>query len=389
MDSAYLEFCTTDEQRRTVQAVIDCKGQRSAAKALGKNPRTVERMLKVIKRQAELRHYSPQHGMHDPLSEIETLTGRSRYIKPDGTPGGVWIKSKVDEQIRAQRMAEWIDRLAEDVKPLPPIAAPKSQDNDMLAVIPMGDPHFGMYSWAEETGDDFDLGTADRLTRGAIDRLVSLAPPAAECLLINLGDFFHADNTTNATPASHNALDVDTRHDKILQVAEDCIVYCIRRLLTKFGTVHFWSIPGNHDPHCASPLSRILRAYFRNNPRVKINVKAGKFAYMRFGKNLIGSTHGDGPKLADLPLLMATDRPEDWGKTEYRYWYTGHIHHRSAKEYPGASVEAFRTLAGKDAWHAGKGYRSGRDMCLIAHHRQFGEVMRLRADIAMIEESAP
>jgi hypothetical protein len=104
---------------------------------------------------------------------------------------------------------------------------------------------------------------------------------------------------------------------------------------------------------------------------------------MRFGQNLIGSTHGDGAKPADLPLLMAADRAEDWGKTSFRYWYTGHVHHRSAKEHPGCIVESFRTLAAKDSWHTGQGYRAGRDMYAIVLDREHGEVERYRCDIRM------
>jgi hypothetical protein len=47
-------------------------------------------------------------------------------------------------------------------------------------------------------------------------------------------------------------------------------------------------------------------------------------------------------------------------------------------------VETFRTLAAKDAWHAGKGYRSGRDMYAITHHINHGEIMRTRCDIGML-----
>jgi hypothetical protein len=82
---------------------------------------------------------------------------------------------------------------------------------------------------------------------------------------------------------------------------------------------------------------------------------------------------------------MATDRAKDWGETKYRHWYCGHWHHLSRKEFPGCSVETFRTLAARDAWHSAHGYRAGRDMQLIVHHSQYGEIERHRADIAMVQ----
>ena len=97
---------------------------------------------------------------------------------------------------------------------------------------------------------------------------------------------------------------------------------------------------------------------------------------------LLGSTHGDGAKLADLPLIMATDAPEDWAAAKFRHWHCGHFHHDQMKEHPGCSVETHRTLAAGDAWHRHEGYRSGRDMKAIVYHREQGEITRLRCGVA-------
>jgi hypothetical protein len=86
--------------------------------------------------------------------------------------------------------------------------------------------------------------------------------------------------------------------------------------------------------------------------------------------------------MKNLPLIMATDRPEDWGRTRYRYWWTGHIHTSktqaatNSQDFSGCSVESFRILAPTDAWAHQKGYRPHRDMKSITLHREFGEVAR-------------
>ena len=82
---------------------------------------------------------------------------------------------------------------------------------------------------------------------------------------------------------------------------------------------------------------------------------------------------------------MAADVPELWGATKHRMWFVGHVHHQDIKEYRGCTVEYFRTLAARDAWHAGQGYRAGRDMRLIVLHREHGEIERHRADLGMLE----
>ena len=75
-------------------------------------------------------------------------------------------------------------------------------------------------------------------------------------------------------------------------------------------------------------------------------------------------------------MIMATDRQKDWGETDYRYWWTGHIHHDSVKEFAGVKCESFRVLAHVDAYAANAGYRSGRDMKAIILHKEYGEVGR-------------
>ena len=105
------------------------------------------------------------------------------------------------------------------------------------------------------------------------------------------------------------------------------------------------------------------------------------FHYFEFGKNLIGVHHGHSVKKENLGKVMAADRPEAWGRTKYRYWLTGHIHHRTVLEDFNVIVESFRTLAGKDAWHTNQGYRAGRDMTSIIYHKEYGESDRHRCDI--------
>jgi hypothetical protein len=94
--------------------------------------------------------------------------------------------------------------------------------------------------------------------------------------------------------------------------------------------------------------------------------------------------HGDAVKPQELGAIMSTDRPQDWGDTEFRYWYTGHVHTERKFELRGCTVESFKTLAAKDAWTHTSGYRSGRDMYCIALDKNFGEVERHRVDIKMI-----
>ena len=306
---------------------------------------------------------------------------------PSGEVERTWERQSPDDSRREEAIRSAITSLADEVRGLSPLTpAPAHTQSDLMAVYPIGDPHFGLYAYAEETGDNFDLDIAETVTRDAIDRLVQSAPPAETGMLVNLGDAFHADDSSNQTPTSGHALDVDTRFAKVAQIGLRAMVHCVHRLLEKHEKVIVWNMAGNHDPHSALWLAIAMDAFFANEPRVSVDLSPSLFKFLRFGKVLLGAHHGHGAKANDLPLLMAADRPEDWGATEFRHWLCGHIHHWTAKEHPGVVVETFRTLAGKDAWHAGKGYRSRRDMNCIVYHKQYGEIQRVRCDIAMLRQ---
>ena len=51
----------------------------------------------------------------------------------------------------------------------------------------------------------------------------------------------------------------------------------------------------------------------------------------------------------------------------------------------GRDLAKHKSRDSKDAWHAMKGYRSGRDMNLIVHSKTHGEVLRARCDVVMIQ----
>ena len=385
--NALLPYCLGDQERK-VRTIIECGGNiKRAAEVLGIGLRNMRHTVAALRKRAALSGYMPELGITSALPAPFVADRVTVGIK-DVDGNRHWLKGKVDQAARAELLREWAESLGDAVKPLPPIKAPKDYNKDLLAVIPLGDPHFGMLAWAKECGESFDLADAERLTRGAIDYLVDNGPAAETCLVINTGDLFHANDGTNKTPGHGNPLDVDGRTDKILFAAYDCFSYCLERLAQKHKRVIFWNVPGNHDPDIAKAFTVILHAHFRKTSRVEVCTKPGKFKYMQWGKVLIASTHGDQAKPDDLASIMATDCPQEWGGTEYRYWYTGHLHHKRIQEYRGCIVEVCRTLAGRDAWHTGMGYRAGRDLQMIVHHRNYGESIRIRCDVARLREAA-
>lgn len=357
----------------------------AAAKALGLHHSVVIRALDNLERRAAKMGFSPSHDMNHVVPAGYRVKGVSTYYDDEGKPRGQWVKSVEDSDARERILREFAAELAEGVTGLAPITPPPAHVvADLLCVYPQGDPHVGLHSWWAEAGEDFDLKIAERLMCAAVDRLVATAPAAETALLLNLGDMFHADNQRNESQSGHK-LDVDGRWAKVQQVGLRAMLHCVRRLLEKHQRVILRINRGNHDGHSAYALALMISCYFHDEPRVEVDLSPAVAWYFQFGKVLIGSTHGDTLKGPDMLPIMAADEPEKWGETKHRYWYVGHVHHQDVKEYRGGVVEYFRTLAARDAWHAGQGYRAGRDMRLIVHHREHGEVERHRCDVGMLE----
>jgi hypothetical protein len=309
----------------------------------------------------------------DPVPDSFLLDRTSVMRRGDGTTSVQWSSYKRDT------VAQWEDvktavsqHVAEYVRPAPPVDAPAHADEDLLVAYPLGDPHIGMLAWANEVGEHFDLRIAERELCECMRQLVARSPAAAEAIVVNLGDFWHAQDDDQRTPKSGNKLDVDGRAGKVGRVGLNLFRTLVDTALSKHARVRVRSIPGNHDPHSSFWLPEYIRAAYANEPRVTVEDGFNPYQYDTFGRVLLGWAHGDGAKLDDLGEIMATDEPRMWGAARFRYWNTGHIHHWTQKELRGCVVDTHRTLAGRDAWHHHSGYRSGRALKAVAYHREYG-----------------
>ncbi len=302
-----------------------------------------------------------------------------------------WVQEKPED---ADRLAIWktvADELAKDLPRVRPILAVNSEhySKTMMACYPVGDHHLGMLSWRPETGTSYDLEIGERMLTKAFQHLVPLSPRCARAAIVFLGDFLHYDSQVPETPAHKHKLDADSRFQKMIRAAIRVVRRVIDVTLAWHEHVEIIVEPGNHDPYSAVWLMEALHNLYESEPRISVDTTPRSYHYIRFGKCLVGTHHGDLAKPAALAGIMAYDRPQDWGETEYRTWWTGHIHHKSADDIPhtGVSWESFRILPPADAWAANKGYRSIRDMKAIVLHHEHGEVARHTVNPKMIEEA--
>lgn len=373
----------TPVQRRYLEAIEEHRSLRAAARALGmKGPSALGHAMARLRAAAARKGYDPKTNLTHILPPGQILKGASTLYDKEGNLVLQWVKSKEDSERIHEIVRTISEGFLENIKGKSKNARIKhaKQDNVLLSAYCIGDAHLGMYSWGDETGADFDLNIAEQQLMAAIDRMVAVAPNSKECLIAQLGDFLHMDDTTNATPMNSNRLDADTRFLKVLRAAVKILKYIIETALSKHEVVRVRNVAGNHDPHSSIALTLALAAYYDGNPRVIIEDSPSPFWYMTFGDNLIGLAHGHAPKPEKLAQVLAVEAAKDW-HLPFKYVWHGHIHHKRVVEEMHVLIESFRTLAARDAWHTSEGYSAGREMQCIVLHKQYGEIERYTANL--------
>lgn len=288
-----------------------------------------------------------------------------------------WIAEKPEDVAKEALWRAFAAELSKDVVRAKAVPLIQRKRSDLLACYPVGDHHLGGLSWAEETGgDSYDLKIGEQLLRDGSTHLIRATPACLQSLIVFLGDFLHYDSFDSVTPTSRNQLDAEGRFPKMVRVALRAMRHMITAALEHHEKVNVIVEIGNHDLASSIWLMECLANVYENDPRVAVDTSPMHYHYFEFGRTMIGTHHGHGTKMEKLPGIMAHDRAEAWGRTQHRYWLTGHIHTRVAVELPGCSVESFNILAPPDAWAAQKGYRSARNMKALVYDRAHGEVER-------------
>jgi hypothetical protein len=312
-----------------------------------------------------------------PLGHI--IKGESALLTPDGRVMQRWVKTKEGS---GEGLIQALQEAFANYEGMaPPIPAPARSDDDLLTIYPLPDLHFGMLAWGKETGTAYDIKIATEMALNSIETLVSQSRPSTHAVLLGLGDYFHADNQKNVTPGSGHQLDVDSRWAKTFADGAILATKMIEILARKHQFVESRWLAGNHDVDSAMCLTVALDMFYRSNPRITVNTDPGIAYYRRFGKCLIGATHGHSAKMDKLPMMMASDRAEDWGLTVHRSFFSAHIHTETVREVGGVRVESLQSPAARDAWNAASGYRSGRSLSAITFHSQEGEIGRHRVNL--------
>lgn len=383
---ADLATFATERQAQVLNLMLENdEDSTKVAELLGVNAGTVRDTMSKLRKKAAAQGYYPEGDLNVKVPEGYHVRGTSTLYGSEGQVKQQWVKTQRDRDAEREAWLDYIKGFVEESRGKSEVTpAPKTETDDQLAVYGWGDMHVGMLAWGKEVGDDFNLDICEALYKKAAQRAVQAAPSCKQALIIAVGDNLHMNGSDWLTPKSKHMLDGDSRVQKVLRVGGRILRYQVDEALAKHEHVTLVVVLGNHDFDSSAGVALAVEWFYENNPRVTVDNTPGRYHYYRFGKNLIGITHGDTVKPDKLPLLMAARKPKDWGETEHRKWYTGHLHTEILRGYSGVTVETLATVSPKDAYAHEAGYDSARKTVVEVWDREFGKELRHDIGIARI-----
>ena len=261
-----------------------------------------------------------------------------------------------------------IDILIEEAKAHAPLhrkpELPVRPASGLMLELSIPDLHIGKLAWHEECGESYDSKIAEQLFDEAASSLLhkTSAYEFDEITLVIGNDFINSDNSQNTTTRGTPQAS-DTRHQKTFKIGRKLIQDLVEhRLRGRAPKINIVIVPGNHDQQTAYFLGETLDAWFKDAQDVFVDNRPTLRKYVQFGKVLIGYTHGDKEKHADLPLIMAQEQKKAWASTLFKEIHTGHLHQRRATqfrnigEHNGVVVRVLPSLSAAEDWHVSKGY---------------------------------
>jgi len=304
---------------------------------------------------------------------------------PDGEILLQWVKTDRDAERQLELMREAVAAMCDDIPRLQAIKSPKLTNSNLLNLYVITDYHFGMLSWAEETGEDWDVSIAENLLIKWFEAAIASSPDSETGVLCNLGDMVHFDGMDAITPTGHNLLDSDTRFSKIVRIVIRCLRRVVDMLLHKHKKLIIIMAEGNHDMASSVWLREMFAAMYERDKRITIDTSPDPYYCIEHGQTSLFFHHGHKRKPASVDDVFVAKFREVFGRTKFSYAHMGHMHHVWQKETNLMIVEQHRTLAAKDAYASRGGWLSGREASCITYHKDYGQTGRVTITPDMVK----
>lgn len=333
---------------------------------------------------AAVQGFAPESDMVHPVPAPYFVKGVSTYYNADGNRAGQWVKTSLDDKLAEEIKSAAFEAMMVQIPRAKPSEFLSHGNADLLNCYVITDFHLGMLSWAEETSADWDISIAENMIIRWFEQAIAISPNAETAVFAQLSDFLHADGIEALTPASKHILDVDTRFAKVVRTAIRILRRVVSMLLDKHKFLHIIMADANHDPVSQIWMREWFAVMYEDEPRVTVDRTPSPYNAYEFGKVALFFHHGHKRKVTNVSEVFAAKFREMFGRTQYAYAHTGHLHSIDVKENNLMVVEQHRTLAAPDAYAARGGWLAGRDAQTITYHKDFGEVSRVRINSNMV-----
>lgn len=262
------------------------------------------------------------------------------------------------------------------------ITYPNAGMGDLMLELPIMDLHLGKLAWKGEVGENYNLRIAERLYKKVITQIlqdVDRYGLQIEKIIFPIGqDFLHAD-TAKSTTTAGTPMDVDTRWPKMYGKAIDLAIWAVENLRS-IAPVECMYVASNHDRVLSYAVTQHVAAWFRKCKDVNVNISAEPQQFVKYGKVLIGFSHGE-KEGKRIETFMQAHVPKLWGSTEFREWHLGHLHSEHTKEIPGLIIRNIASITASDSWHREHGYKAFRKAQAFLWDKNEGKKLTIDVNI--------
>jgi hypothetical protein len=369
-----LKKYATPSQAKYIDTLFECGSYSAAAAKLGVHKSAVGQAVRAVKMKAARAGYAPGHFTDGVAPGYQM--GKVTVQRGPGGVERVWERQHPEAARQQEAMQAAIDAMREEIPRLAPIKPPAGSLTALANLYTITDFHLGMYAWAKEGGDDWNLEIAEKTLLASFSHMFTTAPPARKAIINIQGDFLHTDGPEAITPTHGHQLDASGRYSEMVAVAVRVLRRVCDLALLCHAEVEVLFVEGNHDLRGSMWLRHLFGALYESEPRLTVNDSELPYYAIQWGKVMLAFHHGHISKNESLPLLFAAQFPSVWGATLKRYAHTGHQHHAEEKEHSGMRVMRHQTLAPRDAHAARGGWMAERAADCITYHADFGQVAR-------------
>ena len=242
--------------------------------------------------------------------------------------------------------------------------APRIITGSMMAEVNIADLHLGKLCWHGDTPENYDHKIAQKVFYNIIAEIAERIKgrPTEKILFVWANDFFNSDNEQKTTTAG-TPQDTDVRNKKMFNIGWEMLIRAIE-MLNEIAPVKTFYTPSNHDEETAYHATGVLKAWFRKEPSVTVDLDAYPRKYELYGNTLIGFTHGDKEndkgtkeKASRLASLMPIEARTLWSQARYCEMHAAHLHsEQMIQEINGVIVRRISSPTAADTYHTTYGY---------------------------------